>query len=266
MNIVLFINGPLGIRVLDYISEIKGCRIIQIFLNSEEKQSKDYTLEVQGLLEKKKLEVPISPWTGNSAQIEDFCTIECDNLVGVSALFGHVLPQEMISRVSGGILNLHPSFLPIGRGAHPITWNMVEEKIQGVTIHLIDQHLDTGNVIFQQEIPTSLDMSAGDVYAIAMNELLKHFSEVFEKWLTGNYPSFPQAKIEATEHKSSDLYKLSTIQEDEVATFGEFVRRIQATTFSDGRFPLLKDNYNNLWRIELRLTNFVEQEGITSAR
>lgn len=55
MNIVLFINGPLGIRVLDYISEIKACRIIQIFLNSEEKQSKNYAVEVQRLLEKKNL-------------------------------------------------------------------------------------------------------------------------------------------------------------------------------------------------------------------
>jgi methionyl-tRNA formyltransferase len=266
VNIVLFINGPLGIRILDYVSEIKGHRICQIFLNSERKQNMNYPTEVRNLLEKKNLEVPIVRWSGESAQIKEFCATAEGIMVGVSALFGHVLPKELISRVSGGILNLHPSFLPTGRGADPIPWNILENKVQGVTIHLIDEGLDTGNVIFQREIPTSLGMSAGDVYTVAMNELFNGFSQIFEKWLKGEIPSFPQTKIEATQHKSSDLIKLNMIQENEVATFGEFVRRLQATTFSDGRLPILKDNDNNLWEVRLKLINSEEREEIAGAK
>jgi len=99
MSTVLFINGSLGIRVLDYVSEIKDHRICQIFLNSEGKQSMNYPMEVRNLLEKKNLEVPVVEWSGESAQIEDFCDTAEDNMVGVSALFGHVLPKELISRI-----------------------------------------------------------------------------------------------------------------------------------------------------------------------
>jgi methionyl-tRNA formyltransferase len=266
MSTVLFINGPLGIRILDYVSEIKNHRICQIFLNSEGKQSTNYPMEVRNLLQKKNLEVPIAQWSGDSAQIEDFCATAEGSMVGVSALFGHVLPKELISRISGGILNLHPSILPTGRGADPIPWNILENRVQGITIHLIDEGLDSGNVIFQREIPTSLGMSAGDVYTVAMNELFNGFSQIFEKWLKGECPSFPQTKIDATQHKSGDLFKVNIIQENEVATFGDFIRRLQATTFSDGRLPILKDNDNNLWEVRLKLINSEEREEIAGAK
>ncbi len=50
------------------------------------------------------------------------------------------------------IINLHISFLPWNRGAHPNFWSFYDDTPKGVTIHLIDEGIDTGAIIYQKEI------------------------------------------------------------------------------------------------------------------
>jgi methionyl-tRNA formyltransferase len=49
-------------------------------------------------------------------------------------------------------LNLHISLLPLNRGAHPAAWAIREGTKHGVTIHKIDSGLDTGEIVYQEEI------------------------------------------------------------------------------------------------------------------
>lgn len=266
MKIVLFLNGTLGFRILDLLTQNQEHAVDRIYLNSQERQSKNFAFQVKNLLESKNLKVPIFTWSVDSEQIENSIPNSEEKLVGISVLFGHVLPENLINSISGGILNLHPSLLPIGRGSDPIPWSIIEKKKQGITIHLIDEGLDTGNIIFQKEIPTSLNMSAGDIYELASNELFAAFSIIFEKWIKGECPNFPQNRDEVTQHTTSELFKLKVFQEDEVATFGEFVRRLQATTFSDGRLPTLRDNQGNLWEIKFGITSYQIRGDVTGAR
>jgi methionyl-tRNA formyltransferase len=254
MKVVLFINGSLGLRILNFVAHIPEYTISAIVLNSEKKRSVNYIEEVQRVIDIRNIHTRIVIWEGKVVQLEKFYSNFESATHGVSALFGHVLPEELISKFTGGILNLHPSLLPVGRGANPITWSIVNQQAQGVTLHLIDQNLDTGDIIFQKELSTNIGMSAGEVYGLAMDELFDAFTMYFPSWIRGELVAFPQRELEYSQRSSNELVQLQVIREDEVFSFGEFVRRMQATTFSDGRLPLFHDNFGNVWEVSFDIS------------
>lgn len=255
MNLILFINGSLGLKVLDYVTGLRNLKVISVYLNSEDKRLPNYISEVRDLLEEKNLKLKLESWAGELSQIENEAIDIGQPTFGVSALFGHILPERIISRFSGGIINLHPSLLPIGRGANPISWSIVNEKVQGISIHLIDPKLDSGDIIFQKEISTTIDMNAGDIYELATSELLKEFSSCFPRWVSGERTLQPQGNVGISQHRSSDLMALQILDENEVGTFGNFVRRMQATTFSNGKRPKFRDKRGKVWEVTFRISD-----------
>ena len=73
------------------------------------------------------------------------------DLVAVAA-FGQLLPGEIIRTPRLGCVNVHPSLLPKYRGAAPINWALIEGEVKtGVTIMLMDEGLDTGDILTQEE-------------------------------------------------------------------------------------------------------------------
>ncbi len=64
-----------------------------------------------------------------------------------------MLPQRVWSIPKYGTFNLHASLLPNYRGAAPINWALINgEKNTGVSTFLIDDKIDTGDVLLQEEI------------------------------------------------------------------------------------------------------------------
>ena len=255
MNIVLLLNGSLGIKILEYVSGLTDHKVVSIFLNSDKKRSPDYMDEVKRVIKVKNLKPVIVSWVEDQSQIENDQIYLNFPTIGVSALFGHVLPEEFIAKFSGGILNLHPSLLPIGRGADPIPWSIIDKNVQGISIHLINQGLDTGDIAFQKEISSAINMNAGDIYDLAIAELYTEFTRCFPKWVNGEMKHYPQEGEVVSSHISSQLNQMRIFQEDEIGTFGDFVRRLQATTFSNAKLPGFKDNMGNIWDVTFRLSN-----------
>lgn len=50
------------------------------------------------------------------------------------------------------IINLHISYLPYNRGSHPNFWSHFENTPSGVSIHEIDEGVDTGPIIFRKKV------------------------------------------------------------------------------------------------------------------
>jgi phosphoribosylglycinamide formyltransferase-1 len=72
----------------------------------------------------------------------------------VLAGFMHLLTTPFLDRFPGMIVNVHPSLLPRFPGAHAIDDALAAEvETTGVTIHYVDEGLDTGAVIRQEEVP-----------------------------------------------------------------------------------------------------------------
>src|ERR1051326_2684844 len=67
--------------------------------------------------------------------------------------YGRIIPKWMLDLPRFGNINLHASLLPKYRGAAPIQWAIAGgEKVTGVTTMRIDEGLDTGDILLQQEL------------------------------------------------------------------------------------------------------------------
>ena len=178
----------------------------------------------------------------------------------MSALFGHILPIELLTGITCKIVNLHPSLLPNGRGADPIPWSLIKDERQGATIHIIDSGLDTGGILAQKEIETNIAMNSGDVYEIVCKVLYEEFVLIFPIWINGGAEIKPQPQVNLKPNQSKQLEAIRITEDGELGTFGGFIRKLQALKFSDGRKPVFKDKDGNHWEIDIFMSPVVRDD------
>ena len=68
----------------------------------------------------------------------------------VSYRYRHLVRQDVLDAFRGRIVNLHISLLPWNRGADPNLWSFLEDTPKGVTVHFMDDGLDTGPIVTQK--------------------------------------------------------------------------------------------------------------------
>ncbi len=80
-----------------------------------------------------------------------------------------MLPKAVWSMPKYGTFNLHASLLPKYRGAAPINWAVINgETRTGVTTFFLDEKIDTGEIILQEDVEIKEDYNAGDLHDILM--------------------------------------------------------------------------------------------------
>ena len=70
----------------------------------------------------------------------------------VSYGYRRILKCDVVAARGGRIVNLHISLLPWNRGADPNFWSFFDSTPKGVTIHEIDEGVDTGALLAQREV------------------------------------------------------------------------------------------------------------------
>jgi methionyl-tRNA formyltransferase len=95
------------------------------------------------------------------AQLEQ---IAPDAIVVVA--YGRIIPKWMLDLPRLGCINLHGSLLPKYRGAAPIQWAVaMGELVTGNTTMLLEEGLDTGPILLQQELPILPEDTAVEIFA-----------------------------------------------------------------------------------------------------
>jgi len=83
----------------------------------------------------------------------------------IVAAFGQILPGEVIYAPPEGCINIHPSLLPKYRGAAPINWALIRgDQTTGVTIMRMDEGVDSGDILLQEETPIGPEESFGELH------------------------------------------------------------------------------------------------------
>jgi phosphoribosylglycinamide formyltransferase-1 len=72
----------------------------------------------------------------------------------VLAGYMQILTPAFLDRFDGRILNVHPSLLPSFPGAHAVEDALAHGvKVTGVTVHFVDEGVDTGPIVLQEAVP-----------------------------------------------------------------------------------------------------------------
>ncbi len=103
----------------------------------------------------------------NSVLDEDFVqkikALEPD--LGIVCSYCKLLPMEFLNIPKDGFINTHPSLLPKYRGGNPYSHVIINgEKETGVTLHIMDEHFDTGDIVAQQKVEVFNTDTMGTVF------------------------------------------------------------------------------------------------------
>lgn len=70
----------------------------------------------------------------------------------ISFGYRHILSPKILATARRPIINLHIGYLPFNRGAHPNFWSFYDGTPSGVTIHFLDEDIDTGDILLQRYV------------------------------------------------------------------------------------------------------------------
>ncbi|WP_271251634.1 formyltransferase family protein [Pseudanabaena sp. Chao 1811] len=129
------------------------------------------------------------------------------------------------------IYNLHPSYLPWGRGYYPIFWALWEDTPAGATLHEINEGIDEGDIVSQIQVEYS-ESDTGDLLFARIRQAEKQlFLEYFDKIADGiHLPALPQRGI-GTYHSKQDFLRLKTTDHWQTMEGKELIKLIRCLTF-----------------------------------
>lgn len=112
-----------------------------------------------------------------------------------------MLPESIWSYPPMGTLNVHGSLLPKYRGAAPINWAIINgEKETGVTTFRLQHAIDTGDILLQERIPISPNMTAGELNDTMMEVGAQTLVTTLHGLIANNIQAKPQEEALAILH------------------------------------------------------------------
>lgn len=125
--------------------------------------------------------------------IEELRKLKPDIIIVVAF---RMLPESVWKIPSIGTINLHASLLPQYRGAAPVNHVIINgEKVTGVTTFLIDENMDTGNILFREEVPVFPDENAGDLHDRLMVQGARLVIRTLESIIMDGLHPLPQSEF-----------------------------------------------------------------------
>ncbi|MBL7053700.1 methionyl-tRNA formyltransferase [Patescibacteria group bacterium] len=144
--------------------------------------------------------------------------------------YGLILPKKILDIPKYGCINIHPSLLPKYRGASPIHQSILSlDKQTGVSIILMDEKMDHGDIIIQQEIEIKLT---------TYKELSKKLAnigadlliEILPKWFKNKLKPIPQ-----NHQQASFTYKIK--KTDGKINWNQSAKKIEASIRAYNLWP-----------------------------
>lgn len=119
--------------------------------------------------------------------------------VMVVIAYGQILPQSILDVPRFGCINVHASLLPKYRGAAPFQWAIIRGETEtGITTMLMDQGMDTGDILLQRACAIQPDDTAQTLHDSLAQRGADLLLETLERLEAGELTPIPQRHDEAT--------------------------------------------------------------------
>jgi methionyl-tRNA formyltransferase len=164
----------------------------------------------------------------------------------VTAAFGQILPQELLTAPRFGCINVHASLLPELRGGAPIHYAIIQGKEKtGVTIMYMAEKLDAGDILTSVEVPILEDDNVGTMHDKLSEAGAKLLSETIPKLLNNELTPIKQDEEKATfaSNIKRDQEKVDWSQSGE-----SIYNHIRGLTPWPVAYTLLKGNVLKIWQ------------------
>jgi methionyl-tRNA formyltransferase len=156
----------------------------------------------------------------------------------ISAHCKKIFPPKLVN--SFRCINIHPGLNPYNRGYYPQAFSLINKLPVGATIHEIDEKLDHGPIIFQEEVVIESIDTSFSLYNKIIKKEIELFENNFNSIINNNYKaSIP--KNEGNLNLKKDFNKLCKLDLNNVDTLENHINILKALTF---------DKYKNAYFID----------------
>lgn len=174
-------SGTNAEKIINYFQDSDLARVIVVFTNNKD----------AGVIQRAR-KYGISCFVVSQQELQNGAVLKKlkDARIDLVALAGFLkkIPSEMVLAFDGRMVNIHPALLPdyggdgmFGLNVHKAVVEN-EESETGITIHLVSENYDEGEILFQETIEIDADDAPEDVAYKVQQLEHKHYPEVIE-WL-----------------------------------------------------------------------------------
>ena len=204
MKIIIFGCQQIAVDFINFLIKKKN---VEISLIVTYELPLDKTYGYDSVIEKfsnQGIEI-LNPNTIDEKLIKKIKRLEPDLIFSV--YYRKILPKSLINIPKKGCINIHPSLLPKYRGPVPTAWAIEKgEKDFGITIHLMDKGIDTGDIIIQKKYLIEDGETGYELYSRAMLLGAKLLKENFIKIGKQMIKPYPQSGIGSYYGKKSGKF------------------------------------------------------------
>jgi methionyl-tRNA formyltransferase len=148
----------------------------------------------------------------------------------VSVGYRHILPERILEIPEKGCINLHPAYLPYNRGANPNVWSIIEDSPAGVTLHYMDDGIDTGDIIARKKVETNFDDTGKSLYERLEQAQFELFTENWSEIESGDVETVSQDE-DGTYHEVQEFEDICELNPNDEYTVKELLDHLRALTF-----------------------------------
>lgn len=176
----------------------------------------------------------------------------------ITCAYGQIIPKEILDSPKYGCINVHASLLPKLRGGAPIHRAIIEgHSKSGITIMYMDEHMDTGDILAQQELLIENDFNVEILHdklsVLGKELLLKTLPDI----ISGKINPIKQNNDEAT-------YAYNIKREDELIDFNkkalEIYNHIRGLNPFPGAYAVLDNKIIKIYNSRLKDHIYTEKE------
>jgi len=158
-----------------------------------------------------------------------------EDMVFISLQFDKIIDPSRF--VTDKLFNLHFAPLPKYKGMHTSSWPLINgEEESGVTFHVMDDGIDTGDIIFQEFFEIGINDTARDLYEKYKNNGVKLFKDSIGAILSVDFKARPQP-CEFGSYYSKESLSFNDCKIDFNKTSFEIHNQIRAFIFPGFQLP-----------------------------
>lgn len=182
----------------------------------------------------------------NTEIIEEISKLKPDVICVVA--YGKILPKEILKIPKLGCINVHGSILPKYRGAAPIQWAVLNgDKTTGITTMYMDEGMDTGDMILQEEVQIGANETTGELWErladIGGNLLVKTLDQIENK----NAPRIKQqGEFSMAPMLNKEMAKINW----EAKTATEIKNLVRGLNPIMGAYSMLNNKKLKIWKVD----------------
>lgn len=228
MRICLFANNKVGWKVAEFLRQ-QGEDIVALVVHPPARRKfGDEIIAAAGADES---------CVFDGSTLQESATIDAvrklDPQIGISAFFGYILQSQWLEMFP--CVNIHSGLLPYNRGVFTNVWSIIDRTPSGVSIHDMDEGVDTGDIISQCKVPIEPIDTGETLYQRLEEAAVILFKSTWPMIRNGEAPRIAQNPNEGTTHRIADVERIDRIDLDRKYTARELIDIIRARTFAGYR-------------------------------